>query len=140
LNINIYYDEINFRLKGWRKIKKLVEKVISNENKISDDLNFILTDDITLRKMNMKFLKHNYFTDVLSFNYGVGNKVNGEIYISVDTVKRNAINYKVSYNSEFVRVILHGVLHLCGYEDKYIEDSNEMKRMENFWLERYENI
>jgi rRNA maturation RNase YbeY len=127
-------------LKGWRKIKKLIEKVISDEKKASGDLNFILTDDITLKKMNVKFLKHNYFTDVISFDYGVGKKMNGEIYISIDTVKRNALNYKVSYNSELVRVMLHGVLHLCGYKDKSFEEKNEMNRLEDSWLKRLEEI
>jgi len=140
LSINIYYDKIDFRLKGWRKIKKLIEKVISDEKKASGDLNFILTDDITLKKMNVKFLKHNYFTDVISFDYGVGKKMNGEIYISIDTVKRNALNYKVSYNSELVRVMLHGVLHLCGYKDKSFEEKNEMNRLEDSWLKRLEEI
>lgn len=140
MSINIYYDKIDFRLKGWRKIKKLIEKVISDEKKASGDLNFILTDDITLKKMNVKFLKHNYFTDVISFDYGVGKKMNGEIYISIDTVKRNALNYKVSYNSELVRVMLHGVLHLCGYKDKSFEEKNEMNRLEDSWLKRLEEI
>ena len=140
MSINIYYDKIDFRLKGWRKIKKLIEKVISDEKKASGDLNFILTDDITLKKMNVKFLKHNYFTDVISFDYGVGKRMNGEIYISIDTVKRNALNYKVSYNSELVRVMLHGVLHLCGYKDKSFEEKNEMNRLEDSWLKRLEEI
>jgi len=140
LSINIYYDKIDFRLKGWRKIKKLIEKVISDEKKATGDLNFILTDDITLKKMNVKFLKHNYFTDVISFDYGVGKRMNGEIYISIDTVKRNALNYKVSYNSELVRVMLHGVLHLCGYKDKSFEEKNEMNRLEDSWLKRLEEI
>ena len=140
MSINIYYDKIDFRLKGWRKIKKLIEKVISDEKKATGDLNFILTDDITLKKMNVKFLKHNYFTDVISFDYGVGKRMNGEIYISIDTVKRNALNYKVSYNSELVRVMLHGVLHLCGYKDKSFEEKNEMNRLEDSWLKRLEEI
>jgi rRNA maturation RNase YbeY len=140
LNIKLFYDETDFRLKGWRKIKKLVEKVISEEGKISGDLNFILTNDSTLLEMNMRFLDHNYFTDVISFSYNEGNMINGEVYISLETVKMNAKNYKVSYISEIIRVIVHGTLHLCGYEDGTKEEKNEMRRLEDLWMERLKQM
>jgi probable rRNA maturation factor len=137
LSIKIFYDEIDFRLIGWRKIKKIIEKVISDEKRISGDLIFILTNDTNIKNLNKKFLKHNYYTDVISFNYGDEKKVEGEIYISLDTVKINAINYEVSYNLELLRVIIHGVLHLCGYEDKSKNDRIKMRRKENFLMKIY---
>jgi rRNA maturation RNase YbeY len=140
LSIRIFYDNIDFRLKGWRKIKKVIDKVIWDEEKVSGDLNFILTNDNILKKMNLKFLKHNYYTDVISFNYGSGKRIDGEVYISIDTVKRNAINYEVSYNSELVRVIIHGVLHLCGYGDKSPEEKKEMRKREDLWLRVFEEM
>lgn len=140
MSIRIFYDNIDFRLRGWRKIRKVIDKVIWNEGKISGDLNFILTNDSILKKMNVKYLKHNYYTDVISFNYGEADRVSGEVYISIDTVKRNAINYKVSYNSELIRVILHGVLHLCGYDDKSDKEKNEMRIREDLWLRVYEEM
>jgi probable rRNA maturation factor len=138
LSIRIFYEDVDFRLKGWKKIKKLVEKVISNEDKISGDLYFILTNDTVLKEMNVKFLKHNYYTDVISFNYSVGRKICGDIFISIDTVKINALNYNVSYKSEFMRVIIHGVLHLCGYNDKKTKEKIEMKKKEELWLGIYD--
>lgn len=138
MSIKIFYDEIDFRLKGWRKVKKVIEKVISDEKRISGDLIFILTNDTFIKNLNAKFLKHNYYTDVISFDYGNGKKVEGEIYISIDTVKLNAINYKVSYNLELLRVIIHGILHLCGYEDKSKEGRKEMRKKEEFWINYYE--
>lgn len=140
MSIRIFYDEINFRIKNWRKIKKVIEKVIANENKISGDLNFILTIDNVLKEINVEFLKHNYYTDVICFDYGAGNIVSGEIYISVDTVRINAKNYKVSYGSEILRVIIHGVLHLCGYDDKSDKGKSEMRVLENFWIVEFDKL
>lgn len=140
MSIRIFYDDVDFRLKGWRKIQKLIERVISDEKKISGDLIFIFTNDTNLKKLNEKFLKHSYYTDVISFDYGNGDRINGEIYISIDTVKINSINYKVSYTSELIRVIIHGVLHLCGYDDKGNKKKSKMRRMESFWLKIYEEM
>jgi rRNA maturation RNase YbeY len=133
----LFYDGVGYRLKGWTRIKSLIGKVIAEEGKISGDLNFILTNDEKLREMNRRYLKHNYFTDVISFNWGEGNMIEGEVYISVDTVKFNSINYKVSYGVEMMRVIIHGTLHLCGYNDTTSEQKSEMRRMEDFWLARF---
>jgi len=140
LKIRIFYDNVDFRIKGWRKIKKLIEKVISKEDKISGDLNFILTNDSILKKINNEFLKHNYNTDVISFNYYDQNTLTGEIYISIETVKRNAKNYKVSYRNEMIRVIIHGVLHICGYEDGDDRAKGEMRKHEDFWLKVYNEL
>jgi probable rRNA maturation factor len=140
LKIRIFYEDVNFRLDGWRNIKKLIEKVIRGENKIPGDLIFILTNNKVVRKLNKEFLKHNYNTDVISFDWDGDENINGEIYISVETVKLNSLNYKVSYKSELVRVIVHGVLHLCGYNDKSIKEKEEIRRREDYWLRIYEKI
>jgi probable rRNA maturation factor len=134
LRIRIFYDRTNFRLKGWRKIRKLVDKVISDEGKVPGDLNFILTNDSSIRKINRQFLQHNYYTDVISFDNSKDNVVSGEVYISLDTVKINALNYKVSLRLELIRVIIHGILHLCGYDDKSETERGLMRTREDYWL------
>ena len=134
MSIRIFYDETDFRIKDWRKVVKLVNEVIAKEQKISGDLNFIITNDNNLRKINVQFLEHDYNTDVITFDYNSENVVNGEVYISLETVKENSVNYNVSLRVELLRVIIHGVLHLVGYDDKTEEEKLEIRRMEDLWL------
>lgn len=134
MSIQIFYDETSIRYKGWRKLKDILKRVIVEEHKIPGDLNVIITNDDKLRSINVQFLEHDYFTDVITFNYNSGDLVNGEVYISADTVKINALNYNVSFNDEMSRVIIHGTLHLTGYDDKTADERGIMRIMENKWL------
>jgi probable rRNA maturation factor len=126
LSIKIYYDKVKFRIHKTREIKKFLEKVIKDDRKVLGDLKFIFTDDKTELEINKQFLGHNYYTDVISFNYSERNKVNGEIYISAETLKENSLVYSTGIKEELLRVMIHGVLHLCGYSDNSKESRELM--------------
>ena len=126
MSIKIYYDQIKYRIHKTAEIKRFLEKVITDENKTPGDLVFILTNDETLVEINRSFLKHDYFTDVITFDYSAERKVDGEIYMSIDTIRRNALSYKSGIKEELFRVMIHGILHLCGYRDERKKDRKEM--------------
>ena len=126
---------MDFRFKEWKKTVKIIKEVVAKEGKISGDLNFIITSDQNLKQINIEFLEHDYFTDVISFNYNNGNLISGEVYISLERITENALNYNVSLKEELLRVIIHGVLHLVGYNDSNEEERSEMRKLEDFWIE-----
>jgi rRNA maturation RNase YbeY len=134
LSLRIFYDDGAPALRSWRLKKKKLEKVILGEGKIPGDLNFILTSDTELRKINKQFLKHNYFTDVISFTYSSGEILDGEIYISYQRIRKNAKRFRIKVEEELLRVMIHGILHICGYEDGNEGQRKEMRLKEDKWL------
>ncbi|MBN2633094.1 MAG: rRNA maturation RNase YbeY [Bacteroidales bacterium] len=137
MNSRVYYDNVKYRINRSKETLEMLKKVIVGEMKEPGDLSFIITDDKELIKINREFLKHDYFTDVIAFAENDGGKVSGEIYISIDTVRRNARNYKVSLTEELFRVMVHGVLHLCGYKDGTEEGKKRMRILEDWWIEKW---
>lgn len=135
MSIRIFYDDAAYRYRGWLKLKELLKEIISGSEMRPGDLSIILTGDLNLRRINVQFLEHDYFTDVITFNYNEDNNINGEVYISIDTVRSNSINYNVSLDNELTRVIIHGVLHLTGLNDKTSLEREMMRKAEDRWLE-----
>jgi probable rRNA maturation factor len=111
--------------------------LIHSENKILGDITLLFCDDTHILKMNKEHLNHDYYTDILTFDYCADNTISGELLISWDTIQSNALKYKVDKQTELKRVVFHGVLHLCGYNDKNKEEKQLMRSKENECLEKY---
>lgn len=140
MSIKIHYDKIKYRIHKSKEIKRFLEKVIADENKKPGDLVFILTDDKTLVEINRQFLRHDYYTDVIAFDYSAEGSVNGEIYMSIDTIRRNGQRFKSGIKEELIRVMIHGLLHLCGYRDKRKEEKKKMFNRQEKKLKELEMI
>lgn len=128
--INFYEEDIKSHLRNRRVIKQWIKDIISSYNYSTGNISYIFCSDDYLLNINRKYLSHDYYTDVITFDYDENNIVSGDIFISVDTVKSNSEQYSVSYNCELYRVIIHGVLHLCGLKDKTPEDAKIMREAE----------
>ena len=128
--------ETNFSLSDENKISLWISELFIAEKFKEGDINYIFCDDDYLHKLNVEFLNHDTLTDIISFDYSVGKIIQGDIFISIERVKDNASDFKVSFLEELHRVIIHGVLHFCGYKDKTDEDSKVMRSKENAYLER----
>ncbi|MBP7507062.1 MAG: rRNA maturation RNase YbeY [Prolixibacteraceae bacterium] len=101
-----------------KPIKEWIKTVILSYNNSCGDINIIFCSDKYLLEMNKAYLNHDYFTDIITFNYNTEDRISGDIFISLDTVKNNSIYFSQPFNNELLRVIIHGILHLLGYDDK----------------------
>ena len=119
-----------FKLLKSAAIKKWIDVVIKKEKRRLGEIHYTFVSDEELLEMNKQFLKHNTYTDIITFDYSEGKTVNGDIFMSIDRVKDNASKFKTEFNDELHRVIIHGVLHLCGYKDKTKKDASLMRKME----------
>mgnify|MGYP005997972235 FL=1 len=124
----------DFELVNPEQIITWLEGVISAEKKIVGELNYIFCDDAYLHKINVDFLDHDTFTDIISFDYNQGNVISGDMYISVERVEENAQDFNCSFRDELSRVMVHGILHYCGYKDKSTEEAKLMRSKENTYL------
>ncbi|TYA52199.1 rRNA maturation RNase YbeY [Formosa maritima] len=135
-----YNSENAFNLDNEKLLRKWLEQVILNEDKKLGEINYVFCDDDYLLKMNVEFLKHDTLTDIISFDYTVGKIIQGDVFISTERVADNAIDFKVPFEEELHRVMVHGILHYCGYKDKTDEDAIIMRSKENHYLQLLSNI
>ena len=132
--------ETEFTLENEEAISRWISNVIKSEDKKEGEVNYIFCDDEYLLQLNQQHLQHDYYTDIISFDYSVGNEIHGDLFISIERVKDNAIEFNVAFDDELKRVIVHGILHYCGYKDKSEADellmrSKEDKKLAMFHVE-----
>ena len=139
MTIRFFYDEVCFNLKKKRNIVSWLKKVASIENKTIDNLCYVFVSNEKILDMNKTYLQHDYFTDIITFDYSYADKISGEMYISIDTVEENAKEYSIDFRSELLRVILHGALHLCGYKDETEDEQIKMREIEDGYLKIYDS-
>ena len=135
--IKFYYQDTNFKISNSDTLTRWISLVIKAESHKEGHIDYIFCSDNYLHLLNVKFLNHNTFTDIISFDNSIDKTLNGEIYISTERVIDNAKTFNVSFKNEMLRVIIHGILHFCGYGDKSDEEIKTMRAKEDFYIAQY---
>ena len=132
--ISYFFEDTDFIFKGKTLNNKWLRLVAESEIRRIGNISIIFCSDNYILDVNQKYLQHDYFTDIITFDYCEGDKLSGDLFISVDSVRENAIEYGTEFIEELHRVIVHGVLHLIGYDDHNEEDIAMMRKKENYYL------
>ncbi len=138
--ISFYNEGILFDLEQKLRHKQWIRKIIKSHLKVPGDINFIFTSNELLRLKNREYLNHNYYTDVLAFDNSEKKITGGDVFISIEQVKKNSVLYGVSHKEELRRVMIHGVLHLLGFSDSSSEEKQHMQEKENDALHLWLNL
>lgn len=142
MEIEFFNQDCELKLPNKENLIKWIEATIVEEKRDADAISIIFCSDVYLLDINKKYLNHDYYTDIITFDYSEDipdeNTIAGDLFISIDTVARNAFEYRVRFKQELHRVIIHGVLHLLGYKDKSVSESLEMRAKEDYYLAKLE--
>ncbi|MCB2197345.1 MAG: rRNA maturation RNase YbeY [Bacteroidetes bacterium] len=138
--VKFFNEDYSYQLKSKKILKLWIDKAIHEEGYQQGDINFIFTSDKYLLDINKKYLNHNYYTDIVTFNYCINSTINGDIFISIETVKNNSKRFGVNMIEELHRVIIHGILHLIGFDDQNDTQKALMREKENYYLDRLKNL
>lgn len=131
---DFYSEDIEFEITTKPAIISWLSFSIESENKIPGEISYVFCSDDFLLDMNIQHLDHDTFTDIITFDYCEDDIINGEMFISIDRIKENAKDFNVSFETELHRVMVHGIMHLCGYKDKTADDQKVMSAKEDFYL------
>ena len=132
--VRYFTEDISFNFKGRALNNHWLKTVAESEIRRLGDINVIFCSDHYILDVNMKYLQHDYFTDIITFDYCEGDRLSGDLFISIDSVRENAIEYGTEFEEELHRVIVHGVLHLIGYDDHSKEEIAQMRAKEDYYL------
>lgn len=133
--IHYFFEQTDFKFKHRKVTNTWLKMVAESEIRRIADVNIIFCSDNYILEINQKYLQHDYFTDIITFDYCERDKLSGDLFISVDSVRENSIFYKTDFEEELNRVIVHGLLHLIGYDDHTEEEQTQMRSKENYYLE-----
>lgn len=139
MKFEFYYESIDSFDFDKQQAKNHIRQLILNEQKIPGDICFIFCSDKYLLEINKEYLDHDYYTDIITFDYCKSDVISGDIFISIDRITDNAKVYNSGFYNELYRVIFHGILHLAGYNDKSKEEQKEMRGKENYYLNKFVN-
>ncbi len=137
--ISFFCEEVPYPSINLDRVTMWIENTVTDNNLVASDISIIFCNDSYLLNMNQTYLKHNYFTDIITFDYSDAAYISGDLFISLDRVYDNAKLFCVSFEQELLRVVIHGILHLLGFNDKLEEEQKTMKSLENYYLNLYQN-
>lgn len=138
--VSYFFENTDFLFKGKVKNNRWLKIVAESEIRKLGDINIIFCSDNYILDINQRFLGHDYFTDIITFDYCEGEKLSGDLFVSVDSVRENSVEYGTTFNEELCRVMVHGVLHLIGYDDHTKAQQKQMREKENYYLSLRELI
>lgn len=134
MKLNVFCEEVKSPKVTKKLIKEIVTLISIEEETIFGDINIIFCNDVYLLNINNEYLQHDYYTDIITFDYKNENSVSSDMFISLDRVQENSNSIKIPFNHELLRIIIHGVLHLSGYEDDTVEKRQSMSLKEDYYL------
>lgn len=135
--IHYITEGVNLPDLSTQKINRWIKETAAYYHKKTGDITYIFCTDEKILEINNKYLKHNYYTDIITFDYSDSSTISGDIFISLDTVKSNSMDFGVSFEQEILRILIHGILHLCGQNDQTPELREEMTKKENLAIEKF---
>ncbi|MDL2322599.1 rRNA maturation RNase YbeY [Bacteroidales bacterium OttesenSCG-928-A17] len=135
----VFYETVNVKLPKIKRrlVSQWIKTIAGSFQKKTESITYIFCDDEEILRINKLYLEHDYYTDIITFDYSEDNQISGDLFISLDTVRSNADVYHVDYEEELLRVIIHGILHLCGLKDKTPVEEAEMRKQEDKALAVY---
>ena len=138
--ISYFNEDIDFRFKGKTLNNRWLRMVAGSEVRRVGDISIIFCSDNYILDVNMRYLQHDYFTDIITFDYCEGDTLSGDLFISIDSVRENALFYGAEFEDELNRVMVHGLLHLIGYDDHTEEEQKVMREKEDYYLSLRESL